>query len=262
MAINVSDSSITTNKIADGAVTWNKMGTEYVPYLRVNGAKITTGHNSINFTGRGGMMVDYDSSSMSLIFHPDTTLLAGTSGKGGMNPLSVNYNDVEFVNTITGPYDPGPTTSTKFVLHGNLGTTGSTPTWGLVNLSTDVSGLLDLGTYADGVLPLAYGGTNNIPAWSALEGVANSAGNNSSVVAGGAANNADNVVATIGGGFNNNCFGDDGVVAGGETNQVGAEDDDPGSFHSAIGGGALNTVIGIGTAIPGGLGLYPWTILI
>jgi hypothetical protein len=51
MAINVADSSITTNKIADGAITWNKMGTEYVPYLRVNGAKVTTGHNSINFTG-------------------------------------------------------------------------------------------------------------------------------------------------------------------------------------------------------------------
>ncbi len=88
-AINVADSSITTAKIAEGAVTWDKMGTDYVPYIRVNGDKVTTGHNSINFTGSEGMMVDYDSTTMSLIFHPDTALLAGTGGKGGVNTLSV-----------------------------------------------------------------------------------------------------------------------------------------------------------------------------
>ncbi len=89
MAINVADSAITTAKIADGAITWNKMGTEYVPYLRVNGAKVNTGNNSINFTGSGGMMVDYDSTSLSLNFHPDTSLINGNGEGKGVHTLVV-----------------------------------------------------------------------------------------------------------------------------------------------------------------------------
>jgi len=68
----LADSSVTTAKLADRSVTWNKMGTDYIPYIRVNGAKVNTGQNSINFTGGDGLRVDYDSNSMSVIIHTDT----------------------------------------------------------------------------------------------------------------------------------------------------------------------------------------------
>ncbi|HEX5317242.1 MAG TPA: hypothetical protein VFX22_11380, partial [Candidatus Kapabacteria bacterium] len=42
-ALSVMDSAITTAKLADHSVTWNKMGTDYIPYIRVNGAKVNTG---------------------------------------------------------------------------------------------------------------------------------------------------------------------------------------------------------------------------
>lgn len=95
-ALNVSDSAITTSKIVDNAVTtakiadrsitWNKMGTDYVPYLRVNGAKVNTGSNSINFTGEGGLTLDYDSSSYSILIHPDSSIEA--LSKKGYQTLS------------------------------------------------------------------------------------------------------------------------------------------------------------------------------
>lgn len=97
-ALNVADSAITTPKIADRAITsskiadhsisWNKMGTDYIPYLRVNGAKISSGQNSINFTGSDGLKIDYDSTTLSLVIHPDSDLTNIVEAKGS-NPLSI-----------------------------------------------------------------------------------------------------------------------------------------------------------------------------
>jgi hypothetical protein len=188
MAINVADSSITTAKIADGAITWNKMGTEYVPYLRVNGAKVNTGQNSINFTGSEGMIVDYDSNSMSLIVHPDTTLSSGTIGgmhtlntgdpwlEGGngeaiINPIlgttntsfgltvvSANVNRIDMPSSSGINLDPGSSgvsvntfTSAGVVHNGATGLLSSS----LVDLTTDVTG----------ILPLANGGNGSATPW-------------------------------------------------------------------------------------------------
>jgi hypothetical protein len=81
-ALNVADNSITTAKLADRSVTWNKMGTEYVPYIRVNGTKINSGNNSINFTGGDGLKVDYDSNSMSVVIRQDSLMPGIGSGNG------------------------------------------------------------------------------------------------------------------------------------------------------------------------------------
>ncbi len=247
MAVNVADSAITTKKVvdqaittaklADSSVTADKMNMNYISSISING-------NPITGVGRTLNIVSGDGVNATWIPNEGTLLLSGNGGSGGgMKTLSVSYNHVAYFNTLTGVYDAGTASAINVVLHGDPGTPGSSPTWGPVNLGSDVSS----------VLPIANGGTSNVPKWSPGIGIyPNLATDHNSVVAGGNSNIAENIAATVGGGYLNSAYGDDAVISGGEGNTVGVDSVDPNSFHSAIGGGANNTALGIGTAIPGG----------
>lgn len=243
----IADSSITTAKLADGSVTWNKMGTDYIPYIRVNGAKVNTGQNSINFTGGEGLKVDYDSNSMSVIIRPDSGINLGTGNGKGANPLSASV--VAFWNSGA---MAGPAGTNNQVLHSDGGV--SAPFWGSVVLSTDVSGTLGF----------ANGGTNNIPQWAAVEAGFNAAGGTSSVVTGGTGNSATGNESFVGGGDNNSATDVESTIGGGTTNTVNSPDATIGGgsgniihngAHKAfqtIAGGLSNTADGDDAAIAGG----------
>lgn len=236
----IADGSVTTSKIADSSITPEKMNLNYVSSINVNSIPVTGNGGFLNLTGGNGINLSWDAKTSSIS-------IAGTkeiSGGGGMQTLSVDST----VGFYFGGSVPGPhANATNVVLHGEPSGGAHGPTWGPVNLTMDV------GT---SILPLANGGTNNIPQWGTIAAGINSATNLISVVAGGSEGIADNYAATVGGGFYNNAYGDDGVVSGGEANQVGYGDTTDGnSFHSAVGGGAANSAYGIGTAIPGGVSL-------
>ncbi len=140
-AINVADSSITTAKLADRSVTWNKMGAEYIPYIRVNGAKVSTGQNPINFTGGNGLRVDFDTSSMSVIIQPDSTTQVLHGSKGATpqfvatNPCGTNSsgsNADSVYNTVSGGCSNNATATNGYATVGGGQSNKATSTWATV----------------------------------------------------------------------------------------------------------------------------------
>lgn len=66
-AINVPDKSITTNKIADGAVTKDKVQMDYIEGISVNGRKIEVNGKPLNIQGGDNIDVRYDEATQSLV---------------------------------------------------------------------------------------------------------------------------------------------------------------------------------------------------
>jgi hypothetical protein len=253
MAINVADnaittakladSSVTTSKIADSSITPEKMNLNYVSSINMNGIPVTGNGGFLNLTGGNGINLSWDAKTSSITING--TGLGTPPGKGGFSPLSIGKY-VAFYDNATLSYTPGTGPgATNQVLHGDGGVI---PTWGPVNLPTDV------GT---SILGLANGGTKNIPQWSSNigSGGPNFADIESSTVAGGSYNYAQNIAASVGGGFNNRSWGDDAVVGGGEANTIGADSIDANAYHSTISGGADNTIRGANSTIAGGTSL-------
>ncbi len=230
MAMNVTDSAITTKKLADGAVTWNKMGTDYVPYIRVNGAKVNTGQSSINFTGGDGLKIDYDSTTMSVIVRPDVASTADNPGTGnlgnGMKTLTIGNSWVEGGNSDI----DSPSPSKDY-----LGTKTNDPVWFKVN----TAGSSD--TTAGTVMRyVPTSGEPNIIGGNA----SNTNTGHGSVIAGGGYSGAPNTIsndnATISGGSNNNVIGEWGTIGGGQNGNVY-------SIYATVGGGVGNTAGHLGT---------------
>ncbi len=287
-AINVADSSITTAKLADRSVTWNKMGTEYVPYIRVNGAKVNTGQNPINFTGGNGLRVDFDTSSMSVIIQPDSTSASIGSGRGA-TPFKANGNGgsdwSEKGNTGTTPGTnyAGTSDSVAFEIHvndsgmaslGNRRVMRYEPTaispnivggWNGNSLQTGVYGAVIAGGGASGLTnrdseafgTIAGGEDNSV-----------SDGAGGGTISGGVGGRAYDREATIGGGYYNTA-GDRSpagaedwapTVGGGKFNLAladeatvaGGENDTASAGHTAIAGGYMNVADSLGAAVGGG----------
>ncbi len=221
VSANLADSAVTTDKLADGAVTWNKMGTDYVPYILVNGAKVTTGHNPINFTGGNGLTVNYDSTTMSVIVQPDTALSAGNDGKGakpffvGGDPTASNSD-----NGVPGSGNHAGSTNT-------VG--GGTNNTAYGGISGDLNGHAFVGggqsnTAKDTFATIGGGDTNT-------------ASGKESTIGGGTLNTVSASDATIGGGLGNTVKSKYSALAGGDDNFI-----DTLADISFLGGGFQNTI--------------------
>ena len=217
----LADSSITTAKLANGSVTWNKMGTEYVPYIRVNGAKVNTGQNSINFTGGDGLRVDYDSNSMSVIIHPDSALMTGNIDKGA-KPMFVGGNPT-FSNSDNGVSGSGNHAGSTNTVGGGTSNTafgGSTP---------DLNGHATIGggesnTAKDTFATIGGGDTNTASGYE-------------STISGGTLNTVTNRDGFIGGGLGNINKSRYSAMAGGDANFM-----DDSTDASFMGGGLANRI--------------------
>ncbi|HEX5317103.1 MAG TPA: hypothetical protein VFX22_10680, partial [Candidatus Kapabacteria bacterium] len=71
--------------VADGSITAEKMATDYVGSISVNGQKITGTGTGLNFTSASGMALNYDPTRNAIIFSGTG---AGTTDGKGTNPLN------------------------------------------------------------------------------------------------------------------------------------------------------------------------------
>ncbi len=224
MAINVVDSAITTSKLADNSITSSKMNMNYVSMIGINGTPVTGIGSYLNIAGGNGVNLSWNAKTSSLTIN-------GTGvPDGGIKTLSVG-DVVAFIPWSGGPAHTGtPAGATNLVLHGDPAPPGSgQPTWGPVNLTTDVSG----------ILPFGNGGTNNIPKWVGGTGLANVASGAFSTVAGGDSNTASATFAFVGGGSGNKSAYY-AAIGGGQDNYASG-------YWSFIGAGQSDSVEGTGT---------------
>ena len=80
-ALNVADNAITTSKLADGAVTANKLSLDYVGGMLINGQPVATHGENINFQGGDGVDLTYDPINHTALIHNSGS--EGGKGKGG-----------------------------------------------------------------------------------------------------------------------------------------------------------------------------------
>jgi hypothetical protein len=229
-ALNVADSSISSSKLQAGSVTWDKIAAEYVPYLRVNGAKISTNQSSINFTGGVGVKLDYDSSSMSVIIRSETP--TGKGSQNGKDPQLQFHNGTSDYWGETG--NNSTTAGTNYI-----GTSDNNPLMMKVN-----------GSQVMMYLPNTT--SNNIQGGYSGNTIGTVAG---CVIAGGGKLGAINSIgadfSAISGGTNNviTSQSDHSVLVGGEDNTIDTAD------HAFLGGGRSNSITSnlLGEVVSGGV---------
>jgi hypothetical protein len=78
-SVNVANNAITTSKLAEGAVTKDKIGTDYVGSISIDGQKVSAKGSDINFTSTDGMRFAFDPATNSVVM--DAKQL-GNGGKG------------------------------------------------------------------------------------------------------------------------------------------------------------------------------------
>ncbi len=260
-ALNVADNSITTAKIAAGAVTSDKLGIDYVSEVQVNGEKVSGQGTPLNFIGSG---VDFDRATGSVIIGTssgETSSMkegATTAGFGDQYWSIIGDARTEGGVGITYPAatdwigtsdPPGAPTGNNFTIRVN-GETIMRYQPNAANTPNVVGGHL----------------ANTVAA--ATIGATIAGGGNAGAAANLIQNSSD--YATIGGGADNligpgTRFVQYGVIAGGENNTlgnttsnvthsaiVGGEDNEARVNHNFIGGGLGNVTQGQGSAIVGG----------
>jgi hypothetical protein len=215
-ALNVADSSISSSKLQTGSVTWDKIGAEYVPYLRVNGAKISTNQSSINFTGGPGVKLDYDSSSMSVIIRTNVQVTPRDTGKGPK---------IQWVGEGAAANNAGATTLWNVVAGGAANT--ALPSATLAGYASIIGGE---GNKVTGTWSTIGGGDTNL----IHQGLY-------SVIGGGLANHDTGSYSFIGGGKSNSIKADEATIGGGSYNYI-----DWLAYGGVIAGGDSNSILGNG----------------
>jgi hypothetical protein len=193
-ALNVGDKSITTSKIANEAVTADKMGTNYVASISLNGYPITGVGSDVNIKTGPGLDVKYDNKTSTLELSNSSSSGSPTGPKvqwTGYNPGSNDDGSAgyspnnDLTNTIGGgnnnqAFDPTHTSTSWHAAvlggeynyaHGSHSAIAGgqqlrvgNNSFGFNNKSTttgqtDVSGISDIGYF--GNVDLVVGNTDN-----------------------------------------------------------------------------------------------------
>ena len=255
--------------VADSSITAQKMATDYVSGISIDGTKITNRGGALNLSSEGVVKFQFDSSSNSVFANlpiasvPNSSVYWSESGNNSTTPglnyvgtsdsvaLEIHVNDGG--DTMAGNgrvmrYEPMPHSPnliggyrgnyiTSSDSGGNVIAGGGNftfPNWVAGNYAT-VGGGLDNAAYTGGTV--AGGSANFANEFGTISGGTENGANQGAVVGGGSGNFANPFWTTIGGGFGNNINNATGDIAG---------------WYSAIGGGVSNDIQGPGSAIPGG----------
>lgn len=270
-------STLNALTVSDGSITKDKLATDYVAAIAVDGEKITGQGSTLNLVPGKGLRLDYDKTTGSVILSQDKSATKGDDDKplpvtgifwseGGnfaTNPVTdyvgtFDPTPLEIrVNGAVGQFSPAgdgrvmqytPTALSPNLIGGHnanffaAGINGATVGGG-GTIGTPNSIGADFGTIAGGdgntTTAAAFGGAIG-------GGITNSVADAYTTVAGGTGNNALGKASTVGGGAGNNAIIRESVISGGTSNTTNAQ-------YSAIGGGNANTANGLTSTISGGM---------
>lgn len=239
-AFNVPDKAITGSKIADGAITAEKIDADYIGAIQVDGRQISSKGTVLNLVGTPAIPLNYDEETRSLTIGR-TEARSGDAEKGAK--VQGTTSDYWTMQGDGGDYITGPAT---LPAPGDwIGTTNAVQ----FDIRTFSTPAMRYHTSAAGSDPNVEGGQGSTVAAASV----------GSTIAGGGANNIVGNYDAIGGGqMNNIADGNYNVIGGGQNNGIstgGAPVD-----WSGIGSGQSNNVDaphsfiggGVGNAISGG----------
>jgi len=185
--------------VADGAITSEKIGTDYVSSIRVNGEKVSSKAASINFTGGKGLKVNFDKETQSITI--DAPSLAQSPDKRkNSDKGALAIDRIALWDPTTSTASGGPVGTVTTVLHGNG---GGAPSYTQIFNNDIANSTINLTTKVTGVLPLANGGTG-----SSTDVIWRLTGNNGTTAGTNFVGTTDNVALEIR--VNNNGFASEG----------------------------------------------------
>ncbi len=284
-ALNLPDHAITTGKLADGAVTAEKVDMDYVSGISVNGQKISGKGTVLDIRSSDDIGIEYDEVSKSLLIRSQPHSIAQKSDQDKtatvLDAMDANDNwigrDVGFggsnhpviiggtFNTIAGGADNFIDTlaSYNFIGGGDSNIVFYTSTYnaiagGAFNIIDSSTGYSLIGAGEDNFIDnnsdwsVIAGGRNNEIRQGAVQSNISGGEQNiledhaqNSVISGGIQNYVDGHASVVGGGNRDSIFGDKSTIGGGNWNYINGD-------HSFIGGGDTNIVLNSYAAITGG----------
>jgi len=149
--------------VADQSITAQKMGTDYLGSVSLNGSRITTRGGDLNLLAGDGMQLSFDASNNALTV--GKSIQKPNGGKGGKDILPLDFTnpmttkgDMIFGSDNGEPARVAGNTSTtkKFLTQTGTGTASAKPAWGVIAAS-------DLPTLGNmnGVTTVPHGGTGD-----------------------------------------------------------------------------------------------------
>ena len=248
-ALNVADNAITTAKLADGAVTADKLNVDYISAVTVDGQRVTNKVDSLNFVSGNGIQFQYDSvtKQISASAPKEQVILknggAGTSSSDACS--STNSDGGDGTNIVAGGCDNTMDSVTNHcvIAGGEVNTIDSADhsSIGGGEGNTITPGWRIPGTDAD---PVSYS--------TIAGGHQNTVNDPGTFIGGGENNVAGEEESSVVGGEADTVLSPQSVIAGGYKNRIGITNIEFGSDQSFIGGGYLNTIDAIYSAISGG----------
>lgn len=230
--------------IPDNSVTKDKMATDYVGAISINGKKVTAKGSELNISTGNGIFAEYDDATNSLLFK-------GIFGGGNQNPQAI------FFNGCGGNVDGAPGVLTNFIGGGSGNVANAAPGAGCFNGFASIVG--GQGNTAGAIFASIGGGVANqsLGTHSAISGGNTNVINPShsfigggwqnnvmgteeqrlAVIGGGSSNKTHGFAAAIIGGGSNHAFADFATIGGGDFNLI-----EPLAAKSFIGGGRLNHI--------------------
>lgn len=266
-ALNVPDRAITTDKLADGAVTAEKIAIDYVGELQVEGQKVSAKGTALNLVGTPSVPLTYDEATQSLTIGklPAQT---GDREKG----TSAQALPEEVWSTAGDGWNAATSTAYTPVVGDWIGTSAASGIDFIVQVNStqvmnyqvsgvgvpnmvggDISNTISAGSVQGSIIAEGTANTINIGDYNAISGGENNtvapggASVSWGVIAGGQNNSIDADHAAIGGGQDNSIRSMLSVIGGGQNNSISG-----GVFLATIGGGGGNSVTAPEATIAGG----------
>lgn len=246
-ALNLPDRTVTTAKLADGAVTAEKMGTPYVAGIALNGKTITADGSVLNIEVGEGIALTYDEETRTLKLSKTAAAVQGDEEKGAEVLDYVSGTE----NWIGRQNGDGTTRSDPPIIRGTSYNTIAGGFNTLIDTLSDFSGIVGgyentIDTAADYSF-IGGGSENSITSNYATVsgGRENGVTGTEATIGGGAGNAATAIRSTVAGGYINAARSSYATVGGGRWNNADAD-------YGTIGGGDSNIVLGNVGTIGGG----------
>lgn len=223
-ALNLPDRAVTSDKLASGAVTADKVDMDYISGISVNGQRVSGKGTVLDIRSSDDIAVEYDKDDQTILLKAPARVAMGDNNKAGARTLAADEvwsSHGDLWNISSGATSAANSSDW-------IGTSGN------FNFTIQVNSAR--------VMQYQSNGTNtpNILGGHSTNSIGGGIGN---VIAGGGSNTLANSIANgydfsfIGGGTSNSISGFNSVIVGGASQVVSSD-------YSAILGGSSNSVSG------------------